>query len=219
MEAVEAAAHVSAVQEDAAARLAHANHAGVGRPRLLLLLLLAARCPSELPAQPVLLPPGLQVAVVPLGGPQEHGRSGQRTHGGQRAEPGGVVLLLQTHRPVPGGGEEERGAVGRGPELQHAVGVQEELAHPRQHGAHLNHLLRLQLALGLLAAQVLADDVLEAVAGVVELLVDDLAVQPRRLQRIEHAHRRPVVSHQVKGHGADPLVEDPLAVCPAGSAQ
>ena len=83
--------------------------------------------------------------------------------------------------------------------------------------AHLEHLLRFQLSLGLLPAEVLSDDVGEAVGGLVKLLVDDLHVQAGGLQGRQNPDRGLAGAHQAEGHRGHPLVQHPLTVRPGTS--
>lgn len=88
---------------------------------------------------------------------------------------------------------------------------------PVSDGTDLEHFLCLQLTFRFLPTKVLSDDVHQATADLVELLMYYLHVFPRGLQRGQDSDGGLIWSHQDKWHCILSLVQDPYFVHPEGS--
>ncbi len=215
--AAETAAHVSTVQQHAASWVTQAYHAHVLRyVHAVLLLLSSFSCTYQfkLPPHVLLLPPQLQLAIVPASRPHQHSHTCQRTNTRQHPPHRRLPFLLQPQGLKVVRAQEVLWTIGGWADLWEAVCVQDELAHCSQRRAHFQHLLRFKLTFGLLSAQVLTDQICEAVTGLVELLMDNFHFGTRGLQGTEHTHKCLVHTQQVKGHSIHTLVKHTLAVCP-----
>ncbi len=214
--AAETAAHVSAVQQHAASWVTQAYHARILRYVHAVLLLSSFSCAHQfkLPPHALLLPPQLQLPIVPASRPHQHSHTCQRTNTRQHPPHLRLPFLLQQQGLKVVRAQEVLGAVGGWADFWEAVCVQDELTHCGQRRAHFQHLLCFKLTFGLLSAQVLTNQVREAVTGLVELLMDDFHFGTRGLQGTEHTHKCLVHTQQVKGHSIHTLVKHTLAVCP-----
>ncbi len=129
--AAETAAHVSTVQQHAASWVTQAYHTHVLRyVHAVLLLLSSFSCTHQfkLPPHVLLLPPQLQLAIVPASRPHQHSHTCQRTNTRQHPPHRRLPFLLQPQGLKVVRAQEVLWAVGGWADLWEAVCVQDELS-------------------------------------------------------------------------------------------
>lgn len=207
---------MATLQENARFGVAQADHAGVfeNLPPLGVRQALLG-----LPEFLLHLPEVLPLAVVPVLLPQqeeENGAGGKAENDGQHfPKPDARLLFLQQGLKIHGA-QVVGHALLWGLQLDGGV-IQNQLSHPRQGRAHLQHLLGLLDPLGTLPADVVADDVREGLDRGVEFLMHRLQAELSSVQRLHHPHSdtSAILSRgQVEGSGVGSLVDDLLVVVP-----
>lgn len=219
VEALDARAHVTALQEHAGPLPAQAHGAAGGRHAallhvelahapLLLLLELLQQAPL-LPARPV------AVVLLPQD-VQEGGTGSGAEHDGQNPpQPHAVPLLPEEGVVIQPREEVAEALLGR-LQLDQVV-VEDQLADARDGLPQPQHLLGFVDALGPFPADEVADDVGQRLEGGVEVLVRGLQVQLRSVQRADDPDRGsdPVVGRPERERNrVGALVDDFLCVVP-----
>lgn len=217
--ALAAGANVPALEEDAGFGGAQADDAGVFERLAAFGTGFVQQALLGLP-ELVLHPPEVPLlAVMPVLLPQddkEDGTGGETANEGEDfPEAGAGFLFLQQGGEI-GSAQVVGHALLRGLQLDGGV-VQDQLAHPCQRRAHLQHLLRLLDALRALATDVVTDDVGEGLHGGVEFLIHRLQAELGGFQWLHHPDSHAgagLLRDQVKGGGVGSLVDDLLIVVP-----